>query len=77
MIKSYSCPNPTKRGGCGCPQSSARCYADIRAVREVFNRHFDEGGLMAAIHETLAEVPGKGWTETELMRRFLTVTRVQ
>lgn len=78
-INSYPCPNPPKRGkGCGCPTSSTRCYGAIRAVRERFRETFSEYGLTAAIQMTLHECePQWGWTEAELMRRFLTVTRVQ
>jgi hypothetical protein len=77
MIASYPCPHPSRSGACGCPTSSARCYGAIRAVREEFNRNFEQGGLMDAVHVTLANCEPKwGWTSGELMDRFLTVTRV-
>lgn len=82
-IESYTCPNPSKLGrGCACPQSSTRCYASIRAVREAFNRNYEEGGIVHAVNGTLADLKEtfgstNGWSESELLRRFMTITRVQ
>jgi hypothetical protein len=74
MIKRIPCPNPS-RHGCGCPRYSARCYGNIRAVREAFNAELakpgpTQGDRVSAAERTLQSCPPEwGWSVTEILSR--------
>lgn len=71
-ITKYPCPNPAKRGGCGCPSSSAWCFGYLRAIREEFQAELAKPGPTQGDRYAAAErVSARGnMRANEILQRF-------
>jgi len=67
--RAYPCPNPV-RGGCGCPQSSRRCYGDIRGMREDYTNLVASGYSRERAAEVASIGVGRRWSPEEILDRF-------